>query len=329
MPNNLQTTRLATTALGDGLILSEFGGRILALMPDGETNLFWVNPEIHQNLKQWESREAWSNIGGDRVWISPEIDTNLPDPLDFAGTYSVPPSIDPGNFTLKLEAGTARLTNRIAIRWLRSGRAMELETERIVSPLACPPLPLEPDIAFAGYALDSRLRCPGELGDARPGVWNLIQTPRGGTIGARAKADGAIAPVSTIGEAVWEHRDGCFVSPAETTKNFKWSLRAAGCGGTLFHRRDLGDGRTSLLVRQFPVGQDADYADCPSLNPSETGHMCQVYVDDGALGGFAEMEFHAPALRAGALESAATRSLTYGFIGRAGQIDDILRILLS
>jgi hypothetical protein len=288
-----------------------------------------VNPEIDRNLRQWESREAWSNIGGDRVWISPEIDTNLPDPHDFAGTYSVPPSIDPGNFTLKLESGHARLTNRIAIRWLRSGQDMELETERIVSPITAPPQPLDPDVAFAGYALESRLRCPGELGGARPGVWNLIQTPRGGTIGARAKAEGAVTPVSTIGEAVWEYRDGCFVSPAETAHNFKWSLRAAGCGGTLFHRCELGDGRTTLLVRKFPVGGDADYADCPSLNPAETGHMCQVYVDDGALGGFAEMEFHAPALRPGATEAASTHSLTYGFIGRPGQIDTILNLLLS
>ena len=41
------------------------------------------------------------NIGGDRIWIAPEIQYNCTDRTDFWGTLDLPKQMDPGNYTLK------------------------------------------------------------------------------------------------------------------------------------------------------------------------------------------------------------------------------------
>jgi len=321
--SNLEAAGLSVNSLGDRLLVSEFGGRILALLPDGETNLLWINPNTfrRESVSEWRSRKGWSNLGGERAWISPEIDTNVPDPGRFAESYAVPAQIDPGSYTLRREKDGLALSLEFSLRWLRTGQTVGLSLERIIRPAVMPSFSVQEGLSFAGYSLVSRLSALTPLGAARPAVWSLIQTPGGGTVIAKVRP--GAQPVSFINAAKWSIADRVIQTQARTETSFKWSLRASQCAGRFMYFEPLADGRAGLVVRDFPVTEDADYSDCPCHTPHDTGHMCQVYVDDGALGGFAELEFHAPSLRHGVRQTNETHCSTWGFIGPAEAIRNL------
>jgi hypothetical protein len=57
--------------------------------------------------------------------------------------------------------------------------------------------------------------------------------------------------------------------------------------------------------------------------------MHQVYVDDGALGGFGEVEYHAPYLSRDNGYRVADTSETWAFAGRREAIEAYLRRLVA
>lgn len=319
---------LPTRSLGGGKILiSQFGGRVLALCPDGETNLFWINPDFSRHLDDRRAGREWANLGGERAWVSPEVDTNVPDPADFVGSYSVQPALDPGDYQLTEDDCGIVLRNRARARWLRLSAQIELETERRFHPLDNPPpLPGLPDnLLFAGYEMTGCLRIHQRPEGARPALWNLIQLPGGGIAKATAR-DGA-EPAAIIGDPIWERTGSVMHSSFPVEASYKWSLHASESLGRLGYRRTLPDGRVSLVVRDFPLTTDADYPDCPVTDQTDTGHACQVYLDDGAMGGFAEIEFHCPAVPVGESQSPSITCQTYGWIGDASSIDTVESLL--
>ncbi|MES2693277.1 MAG: hypothetical protein V4773_07370 [Verrucomicrobiota bacterium] len=330
--HQLTSTGLNIAALGENILVSEFGGRILALAPDGKTNLLWINLATFKSgqIDKWRNGAEWPNLGGDRTWISPEVDTNLhrheefaaagnaPDPKRFGAAYEVPRAIDPANYLLARTEDGLRLSADMAVRWLRSGTKIDLQVERRITLIAKPPRTVRPGIAFCGYTQASRLSSLTPLQSARPGLWQLLQVPGGGTITAAAPP--GIHPTAWIGNPAWTRTDTGISSELRTDASFKWSLRAAQCRGRLLNLRELDCDRAGLIVREFSVAADAAYADCPPHAPQDTGHACQVYVDDGAFGGFGEMEFHSPALFPGAPGSVAVTAHTWGFIGPSSEV---------
>jgi len=82
--------------LADSLLILPLGGRILGLAPDGVTNALWVNPALGSapDAKALLSDPGWMNLGGDRTWVSPEIDTHVSDPDRMLETYAVPRTVD-------------------------------------------------------------------------------------------------------------------------------------------------------------------------------------------------------------------------------------------
>ncbi len=307
----------------------------MALAPDRETNLLWINPATFRNAQigAWRTGHDWPNLGGDRAWISPEVDTNLHHAERFAATgnpptaqelgaaYQVPRQIDPANYVLTRDTERIRLAAQIEAPWLRSGSAVALQIERVVTLLVLPPVALPAEVSFAGYMLVSRLSATKPLQAARPAIWNLLQVPGGGTI--TATSSHAATPTSWIGNPRWTGSSSGVTSEIRTGASFKWSLRASQSRGRLLNLRALDRDRAGLLVRDFPVAAESEYADCPPQAPHETGHVCQVYVDDGALGGFGEMEFHCPALRPGSAPSVRSEARTWGFIGPKKDIENL------
>lgn len=56
------------------LVVTSLGGRIFAFLPDREGCLFWTNPAFADpNAFAGLVRAREWNIGGDRVWVGPEI----------------------------------------------------------------------------------------------------------------------------------------------------------------------------------------------------------------------------------------------------------------
>ena len=83
-------------------LISEYGGRLLALFPRSESyNLLWINSNPKMTIA---SRDR--AIGGDRYWISPERDYFYKDPENWA-EWECPKSLDPANYELLASSNTS------------------------------------------------------------------------------------------------------------------------------------------------------------------------------------------------------------------------------
>jgi hypothetical protein len=308
------------------LLISEFGGRIIGLFPDKETNLLWVNPDAMKQeiVNAWRTGKDWSNIGGNRVWLSPEIDTNVRDPMRMMETYSVPPEVDPGSYRLTVEDDEVYLSQDVTIEWIRLAKQIQLEVERRIIRMDHPNVAISGDTSFAGYQSVSMLRASGSYGTARPGLWDIVQVPRGGRITCLVPP--GTHPTPAIGYPEWEEKNGLLQTGTLSQHSFKWSLRASQSQGRLVYLHRIYPHRSTLLVRNFQVGNDEDYADCPCSDPLDTGHMCQVYVDNGDLGDFAELEFHTPFLSPGIRDEIVSKSTLMGFVGPTDEIVELYRM---
>ena len=94
---------------GAQALVSEYGGHVLGpfIGPGGES-LLWTNPALAgaDALRGLVAARDW-NIGGDRIWIAPEIQYNCHDRTDFWGTLDLPQQMDPGDYTLEQLGGDA------------------------------------------------------------------------------------------------------------------------------------------------------------------------------------------------------------------------------
>jgi hypothetical protein len=155
----------------------------------------------------------------------------------------------------------------------------------------------------------------------RPGLWNIIQVPGGGEIIVATKK--GAKPKTFIGEPVLTVKEDAVKCKIKTHKSFKFSIKASFSRGVLINFHHVGKS-ASLIVRKFFSGDDEMYADFPNTDHSDSGYSAQVYVDDGLLGGFGELEYHSPALNIDRGETdISDSSLTFGFSGPLKEIEEI------
>ena len=314
---------------GKALVLP-FGGRVLGLYPDGRTNVFWVNPALlsPDTAAAFLSGEGWRNLGGDRSWISPEVETNIGDPDRAIETYNVPGSVDPGNYSVvSADEQSVTLETDILVPFLRSGRDVHLKLTKKATLLEAAPTALAPGMSFAGYVMESTLTASAALPNGvRPALWELVQVPGGGEIVVPAAPDAQ--PRAFIGKPEYTMAQGRIRCAVQTSASYKFSLRAPDCRGVIACINTAGETAT-LILRHLTVLEPERYADVPYDDLSETGHVQQVYVDDGGLGGFGELEYHTPALAPGRCETLSDRAEVWAFAGPADALSRLLDDHLS
>jgi len=166
------------------LVLPDYG-RVLGLWPHLRAeNALWVNPEFVASLQVGVKDDAWSNPGGDWVWLAP-AEEFLPDGV-------VSPAVDPGRFTLSADRGTLCLSNRGEVLARRSETAVRFRLTRRLRPL------FEPDIdevcgptwlRRAGWEEEMDLQVEGRCPVAVQ-LWSITQAPPGSEVrtGSRSVA---------------------------------------------------------------------------------------------------------------------------------------------
>ena len=310
--------------LGERVLVLPFGGRILGLYPEPGLNALWVNPALasEQVARSLFEEEGWANLGGQRVWISPEVETNVGDPLDFWGSYSVPKAMDPAAYRVVETNGNAvTLETAMELDFHRHACPVSLNVARKVTVQVNPPVELPPDVSCVGYQAHSTLSA-SELPDGvRPGLWSIMQVPGGGDILVPAGDDAE--PRTFFGAPTLTRDSGMLRCPVQTDVSSKFSLHARDSRGFMACL-NTGLPTPVLITCRFPVLDQELYADCPADDLADTGHMQQVYVDDGALGGFGELEYHAPCLQRGARELVEDRAEVWAFAGPAEALRDLL-----
>jgi len=290
------------------------GGRVIGLWPEPGLNVFWNNPTPYSGV-------GWPNPGGDRSWISPESELFIPDRARGWASYQVPASVDPGSFRVEeFSDGAVELVNRGSVVFFGIGASAEFELRQRIEPLDDPGFPLPESVHFAGYRKTVSLSMPGPFRpELRPAIWNLLQLPPGGTIVVPGNA-----PHSYFGRGEWKAGDGAIAaevpSPGEP---YKFGIDLAACSGRMFYTRWEAE-RPYFVFRSFtPPGGCCDA-------PYSGGVACpqQFFCDNGADGGFGELEYHSePLPESGG--SIVDRCLTGAFSGPLEALQPIYRKLFT
>lgn len=329
MLSTLQEIGQEPVNLGGRVLVLPFGGRIIGLYPREDLNCFWVNPALESmdTARSLLGESGWANLGGDRTWISPEVDTNVGDPAHMAETYDVPKAVDPGAYQVAaMTDKSVTVASDMRVRFHRSNKTLDLTVSKNISLLNEPPFPIPDGVDFSGYMLQSRLESRDLAAGVFPALWHLVQVPGGGRIVIPVADD--VRPRAFIGNPSVEQAEGCITCSVVTAASFKFSLHAKDCRGLLIYLKTDSD-IPFMVVRELVVHDEDLYADVPCDDSLDTGHVQQVYVDDGALGGFGELEYHTPALGKVRASSIDDISSLWTFAGSIESLTTLFESVLS
>ena len=304
--------RHARIRVGDDaeVVVTEYGGRILGpffaeAAGDGGRGAFWLNDGAFAGTEafaRFVAGREW-NLGGERVWVSPEIRFHVRDRTDFWGSLDLPPEIDPGSHHLETDssgsepAGTARITRAVNVRDHFTGEMLnDLRIERSVAAAANP---LRHSgaahlsggaIAYAGYRHTVRFRCPAES-EMPCEPWTLFQVQPGGwAIVAAAGGQAYRDYFEAVPADQVRRSEGCIAFRVGGTHRFKVGVKAANVLGRIGYLERLDNARSQLIVRSFANDPSAEYLEEPPHRPGDSGQSVHVVDDGGTFAGFGELE---------------------------------------
>lgn len=302
--SRLEANRIPCTVLalqgGTSIIVSQRGGRVFGpfLSPESES-ILWLNQAFSSaaSLAGFLASGDW-NLGGERIWIAPEIQYNVRDRADFWGSLRVPDQMDPGEHRLdQPEPGQCRLRQSLLLEAhnLASG-TKQLYLERVIRPVEDPLRylsdyrELAEGVVFAGY--EQVVTLTEERLDAiMSETWNLLQLRPEGLLLIPASPGiewtDYFAPVDEGHQSVHPHHVCVRITGK---RQFKVGYKAAHLTGRLGYYSHLADGRAYLLVRNFYNDPSAPYVEEPPHLPGCRGDSVHVYNDSGMFGSFGELE---------------------------------------
>jgi hypothetical protein len=331
-PSWLGPRSLAAADGGRVTVLRE-GGRVIGLFPGGsQTNLLWTHPALASAAasRRLCRPGSWSNLGGDRTWLSPEVEFFYPQHPDTT-VYLQPREFDPGAYRADdRDPDVIRLTNGAMVTAHRTGRRIPLRITKAVR-LAANPLggSCPRGVAYAGYSLEVTLEVSAKA-VALPylAIWNLLQLPHGGELVIPTYAPCRPTPFfGTIPAGDLRVTKRCISYRMAAAGEQKISVPAVATTGRMAYLHRAGRSAT-VVIRSFQPDPSGIYADSPVGRPAETGFAVQACNVDSHWGSFSEMEHHAPAIGGDTgLRQHRDVSQVWGFSGPRDAIDDIMESL--
>ncbi len=317
-----------------------YGGRVLGIFTASSKNFFWVNPQLVEadKTENFFKSSIWKNSGGDRTWVSPEIDLFIKNPDDAQNTYEVPGSIDPGNYLVTGKGREVQMKNQAEVMVHRLKKRCKIELSKTIRTIQNP-LRYETGfnfisgkVEFIGYEQETTLEIIGHLDkDIQLGIWNLIQVPAGGEI--------IIPTLFKSPPRDYFERTGpkrLKVEPnsirfiIDARSRHKIGVKATAVLGRMGYLSSLDNDEMALVVRNFPVNPSGNYIDVPWDDLSDSGYAVQCYNDDGKLGDFGELEYHSPAIGgSNGKNKCMDRSQVWAFKGNKERIKEILKVLIG
>ena len=288
---------------GAGTVLvSAFGGRIFGPFFEGR-RLSWVSPlfEDEQGFRKAIDGGAW-NLGGDRIWLAPELRYNVRDRKRFLESYDLQRVVDPGAYRLELlpapQSDHCRLEQVMEPLAYDGPGAKKLGLERLIQPAADPLRDvagyerIRGHLAYCGY--EQTVTLIDLQPDGRESQsWSITQVPPGGEIMVPvlpgAEYQDHLEPMDAEHLQLHPHHLRVRV---KGDRLFKIELKAAHHFGRFGYYRRLGPGQAGLLVKLFFNNPSAAYVMEAPRRPGVRGYSLDIYHDDGGMGGFAEIECH-------------------------------------
>lgn len=300
--------------LGDGTLVTVTRGARAVPFDDEGNPLLWLAPVARAtavggsrggSLADWVASDAW-NLGAERLWIGPEIEYMVRDRRDFAGSYHLPPTMDPGSWRVvgTTAHGGLAVEHEMQLHAFGQQAPLSIAVAQTLSPLADPiavrsgPDGREPartaagDLKHLGWRREVTVRRAAD--DQRLAAcqaWVLIQVDVGGTVvvpgAGGARVTDYFEPVDDDHLARLD--DDLLLRLTGTTR-YKVGVPSGAHRGSVLYRRDLPDDRAALWLRTFDDTQASRYLEQPPDAPDHGGDSVFVYNDDGRYGDFGEVE---------------------------------------
>ena len=346
---NQVITTLEAKGLGYGIlqlqngaqaVISTYTGHVLGpyLAADDES-LLWTNRAMGdpESLGRLVADSDW-NIGGDRIWIAPEIQYFVRDRTRYRETLAIPKQMDPGSYALaKGDGDTWKLSQEVTMEaYNLSTGTKKLQVEREFRPTPDPLTNLSAydelldGVTYVGYEHSISLT------DLNPNSimsesWSLAQGNSGGWLWIPCAAEAEVTDYYAPIDADHLKRHSHFLQIAISGHmQYKIGLKAASIFDRMAYVNKLGDGRAYLIVRGFHNNPSAPYLEEPAHRPGCSGHAVHVYNDDGGLGGFGEMECGGQAVGGPTGRTSRTEQYLLWFnVGAPEKIDAIFLSLMG
>jgi hypothetical protein len=251
-----------------------------------------------QALWQPAASDGGWNLGGERLWIGPEVDwfwQRVGKP-DFA-LYQVPSDLNPDRWTVtRRDADSCRSEIEVSLHCAHRDARVRLGISRTFELIPTSGIESRGGLAFR---ISTTLKILDGTAGQTVDLWSILQVPFGGsmmipTVGSPAVRDHfAPCPASehTSSPGLLELKIG---GPAM----FKVGLAPHASTGRLAYARAIGSDWL-VLERSFPLHPALRYCDSPMDLPDTQGDALQFFNDGGSFGCFGEMEHRSPALVCG------------------------------
>lgn len=322
------------------IIISQRGGRIFGpfLSPESES-IFWINSVFAKpdSFKEFLNSGAW-NLGGDRIWIGPEIQYGVRDRTDYWGTIYWPEQVDPGRYMLdQPKPAQWHLSQEMTLEAYNLAYGQkELRLERLIQRVEDPLRNLSDyqdlidGVLFAGYE-QVVSHSEGKLDDIMSEAWSLVQLNPGGLLlilaSPRVEFTDYYEPIDESLQTIHSNHVRLKITG---DRRYKVGYKAAHVFGRLAYFNHFDDGRAYLIVRNFFNNPSVPYIEEPAHLPGCRGHSVHVYNDDGNFGGFGELECNAQTIGGVTGRSASTDQLLLWFyVGAADKVKEIALHLLG
>jgi hypothetical protein len=320
---------------GSTVLVLPYGGRILGLFPPGSNrNFFWTHPALESvdSADAFYRSTEWHNSGGDRTWLSPEVDFFRPD-YPSLDTYFQPREFDPGAYEPTTDSGKVALRNSFSIVQSRSKQRLELRITKhlgaALNPLRELASSLYSPLEYAGFTLQTQLEVLGSTGPAELNLWSLLQLPHGGDLIIPTFSRSCVMLImGEIGANDLEITDQFIRYKMRANGEHKIGISPLWAAGRVGYLHTDRSG-SSLVIRNFAVNPSAKYLDIPLDSPHSAGAAVQACNVNSRLGAFSELEYHAPAIggTTGASMSVDSSQL-WAFYGPHDAVTRAARLLL-
>jgi hypothetical protein len=321
------------------VVVSSYGGRVYGPFFGGGPCENWL-PDAFGSDPAFAAlldSGAW-NVGGDRLWVGPEIAYMIPDRTDYWGSYTMPPSLDPGAHALSRAGDEATLHRTVELESSTAPTGpVRIDLRLRIRPAAHPLRHLRGDAApvagveYAGYTTEVRLGLDSG-GEHEAESWVLNQVRGGGTALVAASPGVQVTdyyePVGGLLRAV----TGGVAVELTGADRFKIGFAAphvTGRVGHLHRADDDPEGDVVLFVRSSPVDPSAEYSEEPDPSPGVRGDALHLYDDDGGLGGFAEIEARGTPVLGPRPDPVTDRFTSWWFRGPVADVARIAQQLLG
>ena len=288
-----------SVGVGYELLITTQGGRVFGpFKGEDDESLFWVNEAFSspERLKEYLD-SGYFHIGGERMWIGPELSFFCDAPELFDATYTVQTQIDPGNYQIEeMRNGSVRLSMKARLMNLRSGGKVfkDFSLVRSFYPAADPLRYMKNmgaiNAGYCGFIQEIKLEDESTETPMYLEPWLLTQVNPGGHILVPYLGNFEFVDYyDPVDDSIHMDKDGYVELLADGKRKYKTAYRAANTFGR-FAYVNRRENEYYLIVRNYYNDPSEPYCAEPWHSLGERGCSMYFYNDDMSNGGFTELE---------------------------------------